>query len=179
VDTLVPSAQETDIRDKNQGESLCSLDGVWKSHLLEQYKLYVEMADRISQRRAVANTYFLSLNSAILAFVGYIPSTENSSHVWLLALAGCILAIFWHDLINSYRNLSSAKWRVVNDIEKQLPIKPYSDEWEIAQKGKNPKLYRPITHIEKRVPVIFGLLHVVVFCMNFPLFAIMDWFCLP
>lgn len=44
----------------------------WHSHLLDQYKLYVEMADRISQRRTTANSYFLSVNSAILAFAGYL-----------------------------------------------------------------------------------------------------------
>ena len=27
----------------------------YQAHLLEEYKLYVEMADRVSQRRAVAN----------------------------------------------------------------------------------------------------------------------------
>ena len=32
--------------------------------LLEQYKIYVEMADRISARRGLANTFFLTLNTA-------------------------------------------------------------------------------------------------------------------
>jgi hypothetical protein len=39
--------------------------------LLEQYALYVEMADRISSRRGLANTFFLTLNSAILTLVGF------------------------------------------------------------------------------------------------------------
>ena len=34
----------------------------YKEHLLEQYKLYVEMADRISGRRQTANSFFLSIN---------------------------------------------------------------------------------------------------------------------
>ena len=34
---------------------------------LEQYKLYVEMADRISSRRQNANSFFLSINTAIVA----------------------------------------------------------------------------------------------------------------
>ena len=33
------------------------------SVVLEQYKLYVEMADRVSARRGVTNTFFLTLNS--------------------------------------------------------------------------------------------------------------------
>lgn len=41
------------------------------SVLLEQYKIYVEMADRVSARRGLTNTFFLSLNSAIFAAIGF------------------------------------------------------------------------------------------------------------
>jgi hypothetical protein len=140
----------------------------WHSHLLDQYKLYVEMADRISQRRTSANTYFLSVNSAILAFVGYLTTNTNSEYMWLLAVAGCVLTLFWYHIIISYRNLNSAKWQVVQDIEKRLPISPYDAEWEAVQRGHNPNLYRPISHIESWVPWIFFLLHLVVFVKAFP-----------
>lgn len=91
----------------------------WYSHLLDQYKLYVEMADRISQRRTTANSYFLSVNSAILAFVGYLTSKDSSDYLWLLATAGVTLTFLWHSIITSYRNLNSAKWEVVHEIEKR------------------------------------------------------------
>src|SRR5262245_9792406 len=45
-------------------------DGAFQNHLLEQYKLYVEMADRISQRRGTANTFFLTVNTAIIGALG-------------------------------------------------------------------------------------------------------------
>ena len=37
--------------------------------LLEQYKLYVEMTDRISQRRMNANTFFISVNTLLLTII--------------------------------------------------------------------------------------------------------------
>lgn len=141
----------------------------WHSHLLDQYRLYVEMADRISQRRTTANTYFLSVNSAILAFVGYITSKDSTSYMWLLAIAGCLLTLFWYHIILSYRNLNTAKWQVVQSIEKRLPISPYDAEWDAVQRGNNPKLYRPISHIESWVPGVFFFLHVVVLLNTFPL----------
>lgn len=140
----------------------------WHSHLLDQYKLYVEMADRISQRRTTANTYFLTVNSAILAFVGYLTSKDSTEYMWLLALAGTMLTLFWYNIINSYRNLNTAKWQIVQDIEKRLPISPYDAEWDAVQRGKNPKLYRPISHIESWVPGVFCFLHLVVFVKTFP-----------
>jgi len=36
--------------------------------VMDQYKLYVEMADRVSARRSLANTFFLTLNTAICSY---------------------------------------------------------------------------------------------------------------
>ena len=140
----------------------------WHSHLLDQYKIYVEMADRISQRRTSANTYFLSVNSAILAFFGYLTTKDSVDFLWLLAFSGCLLTHFWYNIIISYRNLNSAKWSVVQAIEKRLPISPYDAEWDAVQRGENPRLYRPISHIESWVPWVFFGLHFIVFCKTFP-----------
>ncbi len=145
----------------------------WQSHLLDQYKLYVEMADRISSRRAAANTYFLSLNSAILAFAGYLGSKENSSYLWLLAVGGLALSFLWRALIVSYRNLNTAKWLVVHQIEKRLPISPYDAEWEAMGRGENADLYKPISHIEMGVPLIFAGLHLIVLMTSFPYWHIL------
>lgn len=108
----------------------------WYSHLLDQYKLYVEMTDRISQRRATANTYFLSLNSAILAFVGYLSVKETGEYNWMLACGGIALCILWRRLIISYTNLNTAKFKVIHNIEKRLPISPYEAEWIAMGEGK-------------------------------------------
>lgn len=140
----------------------------WYSHLLDQYKLYVEMADRISQRRTTANSYFLSVNSAILAFVGYLTSKDSLEYLWLLAIAGGTLTVFWYAIIISYRNLNTAKWGVVHEIEKRLPISPYDAEWQAVERGKNANLYRPISHVESGVPWVFLFLHLVVFVKSFP-----------
>src|SRR4051812_49472784 len=72
--------------------------------LLEQYKLYVEMADRISQRRGLTNTFFLTLNTAIFALVGGLRHDRPEQPWWLVlpltAMLGQCLAWFW--LVRSY-----------------------------------------------------------------------------
>jgi hypothetical protein len=140
----------------------------WYTHLLDQYKLYVKMADRISQRRATANTYFLSVNSAILAFVGYLTAKDSNEHLWMLAAGGAALSILWEALITSYSNLNTAKFKVIHLIETRLPISPYEAEWIAMEEGKNRRLYRPISHIERGVPYIFVALHAIVFLRTFP-----------
>jgi hypothetical protein len=140
----------------------------WQSDLVDQYKLYVEMADRISQRRTTANSYFLSVNSAILAFVGYLTNKESIEYLWVLAIAGITPSLLWFSIIRSHKNLNTAKWLVVHEIEKRLPISPYDAEWDYVQRGENPQLYRPISHIESWVPWIFAVLHVIVLVRSFP-----------
>ena len=44
---------------------------LYQNHILEQYKMYAEMADRVSARRNLANIFFLTLNTTILGAIGF------------------------------------------------------------------------------------------------------------
>lgn len=134
----------------------------YRTHLLEQYKLYVEMLDRISARRQAANSYFLSVNTALLGFVGYLTTKEPVEYLWLLGIAGLALSFAWQRLILSYQGLNTAKFAVVHAIEKVLPVSLYDAEWEALGRGKNKELYTPFTNIELNVPWVFVSLHAFV-----------------
>jgi len=56
---------------------------------LELYKLAVEMADRISARRALANTFFLTINTGLAALLG------GKELRWYVAVAGLLFALAW------------------------------------------------------------------------------------
>src|SRR2546427_11713856 len=79
---------------------------------LEQYKLYVEMADRISARRQTANEFFLSVNTAIVALLGYLRTVQENSGVgqlyWLVAAAGIALAYMWYPLMWAFKGPQSS-----------------------------------------------------------------------
>lgn len=130
-------------------------------HLLEQYRLYVEMTDRISHRRQTANGFGLSINTALLGIVGLVASRCTPSQVFtmiaVISVAGLLMSYGWYRLLCSYRDLNTAKFAVIHAIEKHLPIAPYAAEWLAAGEGKNPKLYKPFTHIEVGIPRIFML----------------------
>ena len=143
----------------------------YKPHLLEQYKVYVEMADRISARRQTANSFFLSVNTAIIALIAYVNfGSDKTDFYWLVSLAGMILCYMWYRLIRSYKGLNTAKFKVVHEMEQKLPFAPYDIEWDKAGRGENPKLYLPFTHTEMIIPWVFFAVHVVVFLESVKVF---------
>lgn len=98
---------------------------------LELYKLAVEMADRVSARRATANSFFVAVNGALAAVVGLAGWSTKSDHYGLIitALAGITLSIAWWLLIEYYRPLNRPKFEVINEMENRLPEKPFTTEW--------------------------------------------------
>jgi len=89
-----------------------------RAHLLEQYKIYLEMADRISSRRQSANSFFLSLNTALVALVSYLClGAQSASWYVVVAVAGMAISYMWYRLVRSYKDLNTAKFKVVHEIE--------------------------------------------------------------
>jgi len=127
--------------------------------IIEEYKLYVEMADRISQRRVETNKYFISIITAILAFITIILQTKllvEHIHIVLISFSilGIFLCLIWFINIQSYKQLNSAKFKVIHQLEKHLPFKCFEEEWGLLGKGKNSKKYKRITNVEKFVPIL-------------------------
>lgn len=138
-----------------------------QEHLLEQYKIYVEMADRISARRNLANTFFLTINTLILSATGFIfEKIHLIEPRWLVIFPfiGIILiCVVWIWLITSYRNLNSAKYEVIGDMETQLPASPYGNaEWVKLGSGKDFRKYLPLTTIEIYIPILFSLTYLII-----------------
>jgi hypothetical protein len=132
----------------------------YQQTVLEQYKLCVEMADRVSGRRNLTNTFFLSLNSAVVAVVaGASARTLSAASVWVLLAGLAILqaqCFAWFVMVRSYRQLNAAKYQVIGALEERLPAFAYSRaEWGALGEGRDWRKYLPLTHIEQWVPAIF------------------------
>ncbi len=130
------------------------------------YKLAVEMADRISARRGIANSFFLTVNTGLAALLG------SQTLRWYVAAAGIVFAVTWWALLKSYRDLNGAKYDVILEMEKQLPVRVFGDEWD-RLKTDRVKLalkrdtlnswfaqYRELGRIERVVPWVFASIYV-------------------
>ena len=133
----------------------------YRQHLMEQYKLYVETTDRVSERRTSANNYLLTVNAFLVTLYG-LASSFGDNRAWhsVVPIAGILVCITWFVLIRSYRNLNTAKFKVIHELEEHLPAALFDREWDIAERGQG-KAYKPLTHIEPYVPLVFAALYII------------------
>ncbi|MFJ6382362.1 hypothetical protein ACIQI7_20455 [Kitasatospora sp. NPDC092039] len=139
-----------------------------QTELLELYKLAVEMADRVSARRGSANTFFLSVQTALVTLIGFGIPKLSESPWWVataVALAGITLSGAWWMQLRSYRDLNGAKFRVINSLEDKLSARIYTDEWDVlrnaAASGRRHRQYTELGTTERLVPMIFAVAHLI------------------
>lgn len=138
------------------------------NHILEQYKMAVEMADRVSARRNLTNTFFLTLHTLLITTIGFVyekgPKTTDSWLNVFLLIPLLSLCYSWWRMIRSYRQLNTAKYEVIGEYESRLPSSPYwCAEWKLLGEGKNKKIFRTLTDIENWVPIIFCFIYIIGF----------------
>ena len=161
---LAPSPDLGQIRpglwQSNQMPPTAPLAAEERDMLMEQYKIYVEMADRISARRGLANTFFLTINTAVFATVGLFWEHRPAGSPVLLVVPWAMLVVqclAWFWILRSYRQLNTAKYAVIGAIEERLPASPYwAAEWAALGQGNDPSRYWPVSHVEQWIPALFA-----------------------
>ena len=132
----------------------------YQAAILEQYKLCVDMADRASARRGLTNTFFLGLNTALVAFGGAVWGRTHglSDELIVFALAVAVAQCFvWAAIVRSYAVLSSAKYQVVTELEARLPAAVFGHEWDRLTQAR----YRHLSARERLVPALFAAAYLV------------------
>lgn len=137
------------------------------------YSLAVEMADRISARRAVANSFFFTVQAGLAVALGaFAINTGAKDHpkpdrfvLFLAALAGSVISASWWLLLRSYRDLNKAKFAVILRIERDyLDLQLFDEEWKELKKDPIKKWrprYAEQGAAERIVPIVFLLLYLV------------------
>jgi hypothetical protein len=118
-------------------------------------------------KRQNANNYLLTLNSSLVTlFVVFISTFGN--HRWnaLIPATGLIVCFIWWSLVDSYKDLNTAKFAVIHELEEQLPVALFRHEWFVCGHNRKKKdkpvedQYVPLTHLERWVPVAFAVLYI-------------------
>lgn len=126
----------------------------------EIYKLYLQTAERVSDRRAEANKWMLSVNGTLVSFYSYLSiMPEGNRREWLVAIAvaGIVICIAWAALLASYRRLNSAKFAVLQELESSMNVQPFRREEAVYRaQGR-----RSLARLETIIPGAFVTLYLI------------------
>lgn len=127
--------------------------------LVDQYRLLVESSERVVARRQTANTFFLSINSALLVFAGVLFGEGDLTAVVGgivgagLSVIGFSICFVWWRMVTSSSQLNRAKFKIIHLLEEHLPAAVFAAEWGALGRGRDPSLYRPLTGLETWIPI--------------------------
>jgi hypothetical protein len=124
----------------------------------------VASSDKVSERRADSNKFFLSVNSVIAGGILFINEKiehiDNLSIVFV-AIFGVVVCLVWLLTILDYKKLNSAKFELIHRMETDLPVQFYTDEWKVLNAGKHwYSKYKTFSKLELALPVAFILLYI-------------------
>jgi hypothetical protein len=135
----------------------------YRSHYFTQYRDFVGSADTISARRHTANTFFLGINTALVGGSGYFKMTDPVL-IGVLAGFGVMICLAWFGVIQSYKTLNSAKFDVIQTMEKHLPLAPYTAE-ELSYQNAS-QVHVPFSKWESWVPRVYIVAHLAIGAIN-------------
>ncbi len=136
----------------------------YKEHFLDQYRLFVEMADNVSNRRSSANNFFIAAHTLLIGIITVFKPAESIHPIIVLALGlfGTILCYVWWITLNAYRQLNNGKFKVIQEMEAEMPFSMFKREWDILENGESRDKYKQVSKIEKLVPLFFLLPYVLI-----------------
>jgi len=132
---------------------------------LDQYKAYMTDVGNIGSRYTTAQTFYLSVVSALIGIVTFVAKDAGAFQKYLWAVTAFItfftalLCYIWWRTLDFYSHLFKAKFTVLKKMETgSSTIYPiFTDEWAELENSRSGTL---IYH-EKLIPILIGLAAVV------------------
>ncbi|MGC2222105.1 MAG: hypothetical protein WA624_06945 [Methylocella sp.] len=110
------------------------------------------MWDRTRARRQISNSFFATINAALVAAIAAKDSIALFSPY--VCISGIVLCVLWFFYILTYKKRSDAKQTVILQMEGFLQHRPFSDENELFV-GR----VLTLTIIERGIPVAFFIIY--------------------
>lgn len=138
-----------------------------EKHLIfNQYKLYSEQKEQFITRSFAINRFYLGISILLLvltAFTKPAPLMFDISLAAVLSVVGmCTSALWWMNM-DTYNMLIKIKFsKVLEEIEKQLPVQPYGNEYSAIQEYREDKKMFLFSDIQKAFAVIVFIVFFVV-----------------
>lgn len=142
-----------------------------KDMMFEQYKLLVDSAHKIEDRRGGSNNIFIGINTILVSILVHLEQlgrveTSEMLLVPVLTFVGVLIAFDWLKVIESYKKMNSLNYSLIKSFENFLPTYVFSlrgkmeAEQPHAQPGTRANL---ILISENLLPKVFLLTYSIYF----------------
>jgi len=150
-----------------------------RNMMFEQYKLLVDSAHKIEDRRGGSNNIFIGINTILVSILVHLEQlamvdTREMILVPVLTFVGVLIALDWLKVIASYKKLNSLNYSLIKSFENFLPTYVFSLRGQMeaerpnAQPGTRANL---ILISENLLPKVFLLTYSVYFVIVLTIFV--------
>ena len=98
---------------------------------LVAYRMMAESSEKTQDRRQAANNFFIVVNGALCGGYAFMATDGYPQLYGFASALGVVVCSLWCLTLMYYRELSSAKYRLLGEYEVEKGIAGYQREWEI------------------------------------------------
>lgn len=122
----------------------------------EKYKIFIESAEKNSEKRISQNNIYLSIN---LAFLSYILTQNFDVVLKVLAnVLGLLICILWFFTIGNYSKRNKVKFEIIN-------ASPFGSLYK--EESKRISVLTSLSSMEQLTAILFGILYIALLIINF------------
>lgn len=130
--------------------------------IVEQYKLVYQSIEHVNGKRASQNRFYLTISGVILSglFLLIKEGLFQSNIIGLLILVPAIIINYiWYKSIKAGRFLVYTRWIVLREMEKKLPIRPFSRIWELMNEENG---YNSLSNSLLIIPIVLTIIYLII-----------------
>lgn len=128
-----------------------------KEYRFEQYKIFVESAEKNSEKRVTQNNIYLTINLAFLSYILF--QKPNLVETIITSFVGLIICLVWLLTIINFCKRNKVKFDIINEMEEGFG-NLYKEEW------KRISILTPLSTYEKFLAIIFMMVYIIIPILN-------------
>lgn len=128
-----------------------------KEYRFEQYKIFVESAEKNSEKRVTQNNIYLTINLAFLSYILF--QKPNLVETIITSFVGLIICLVWLLTIINFCKRNKVKFDIINEMKEEFG-NLYKEEW------KRISILTPLSTYEKFLAIIFMMVYIIIPILN-------------
>ena len=129
------------------------------SDRVAMWQTYVQSAENTSIRRESINRYMVLAHLAIFSAHFALPGELSTLVHVSIASAGIVAAILWVSLLVSHGEINRIKYRVIQQLEADLPCQPFTEEDKLSGIRSRRRIYPALAKSQMVVASMASLGH--------------------